>query len=260
MRLLLSSLVMLWVAAAHAEGPLPEILRNTAIQQRLDAQVPLDLTFRDEADAIVTLGEVAGGKPVILVLAYFRCPMLCNQVLNGLLTCLSQVAFDVGDRFEVIVVSMDARETPALAAAKKASMMEGYGRGRGGWHFLTGQQEHISRLAQAVGIRFAYDPRQDQFSHPSAVTILTPGGRVSRYFLGIDYAPLDMRLALVEAGEGAIGSPVDRAMLLCYSFDNAAGRYTSVVLTFVRIGGVLTVLTIGFYLFRSRRREPTGVT
>jgi protein SCO1/2 len=249
------------LAMARAQDALPPNLRNVGLDQRLGEQVPLDVEFRDETNRAVRLGDYFDGKPVILVLAYYRCPMLCTQVLNGLVDSLRGITLDAGAQFQVVVVSFDARERFALAAAKKGSYVESYGRPgtADGWHFLTGEQAAIDQLAQAVGFRYVYDAEHDQFAHASGIVVLTPQGRIARYFFGIDYPPRDLRLTLVEASGGKIGSPVDRVLLLCYHFDPATGKYTAQVMTFIRLGGALTLVVLGFFLTRAwlrSRRQP----
>ncbi|HXG11832.1 MAG TPA: SCO family protein [Gemmataceae bacterium] len=254
---LAGGLMLLALAAARAEDRLPASLPKVGLDQRLNEQVPLDLGFRDEAGRTVRLGAYFDGKPVILVLAYYRCPMLCNQVLNGLVEGLRQVSLDAGREFRVVVVSFDAREQPELAAAKKASYVEVYGRPgtEGGWHFLTGDQPAIDALTAAVGFRYAYDATLDQFAHTSGIMVLTPRGKIARYFYGIRYPPRDLRLGLVEAAEEKIGTPADRLLLLCYRYDPSTGRYTPLVMNLVRLGGVLTLAVLGTFLGLAWRRE-----
>lgn len=252
--------------AAEAALGRPPMLQNVGLDQRLDEQVPLDLPFRDEDGRSVTLSEYFTGRPVILVLAQYRCPMLCTQVLNGLVDALRNVTFQAGTEFQVVTVSFDTRETPELAAAKKASYLGRYGRPRsaGGWHFLTGEQVSIDRLTQAVGFRYSYDAATDRFAHASGVLVLTPAGRVSRYFYGIRYSPRDLRLGLVEAADNQIGSHVDQVLLFCFHYDAATGKYSASAMAAVRAGGVLTLLALGtFMLFgrwRDRRRLAAAAT
>jgi protein SCO1/2 len=256
----LATALLVGTARAEDEG-LPPALRGVGIDQRLDEQVPLDLQFRDEAGQTVRLGDCLGGKPAILVLAYYRCPMLCTQVLNGLVDGLRGVPFSIAEQFNVVTVSFDARETPELAAAKKASYVEEYGRPRAaaGWHFLTGEQASIDCLTQAVGFRYRYDPAQDQFAHASCILVLTPQGRVARYFYGIRYPPRDLRLGLVEASASKIGSPVDQVLLFCYHYDPATGKYTAAAMSFVRLGGALTLAVLAGALLLAWRRRAGGV-
>ncbi len=267
MRILFLSVCALVAAGAAraGEGP-PPITREVGIEQHLDAQVPLDLVFRDEAGKDVRLGDMVNGKPTVLVLAYYRCPMLCTQVLNGVLDAARHMSFDLGDEYNIVTVSFDAREQPGLAAAKKATYLAQYDRpgapAEAGWHFLTGEQGSIDRLADAVGFRFKYDAKQDQFAHGSGIMVLTPQGKVSRYFYGIQYPPRDLRLSLVEASANHIGTPVDQVLLLCYHYDPGTGRYTPVVMNLVRLGGVVTVLLLGGFigvsLWRGRRKAVSG--
>jgi protein SCO1 len=242
------------------EGDAPPILREVSLRQKLNAQVPLDLPFRDEKGQTVTLADCTGGKTTILVLAYFRCPKLCTQVLNDLADGLRGVPWNIGDEFNVLTVSFDDRETPEMAAAKKKNYVEDYGRpgAEKGWHFLTGEQQPILRLANAVGFQFRYDPKNDQFAHPSCIMILTPEGRVARYFLGLQDKTFarDLRLGLVEASEHKIGTPVvDRVMLFCYRYDPETGKYTMTALNLVRAAGAITVIVLGSVLFLAWRRE-----
>jgi protein SCO1/2 len=251
---------MLAAGPTPADGQRPRALRDVGFDQRLDEQVPLDLVFRDEAGQTVRLGDYFHGKPVILVLAYYRCPMLCTEVLNGLVRALMDVPFAPGKDFEILTVSFDPRETPELAAAKKKTYLERYGRpgAEAGWHFLTGAQEPIKRLTEAVGFRYTYDARQDQFAHASGIMILTPAGKISRYFYDIRYSPRDLRLGLVEASENRIGSKVDQVLLFCFHYEPAAGKYGPTVMNLVRLGGVLTMLAIGALvgvLWRLERRK-----
>jgi protein SCO1/2 len=270
------SIAVLSVAAflappfARADSSLPPVLRDVRFDQRLNAQVPLDAVFADETGRTVRLGDYLGRKPVILVLAYYRCPMLCTQVLNGLVRSLLDIPFDVGKEFDVITVSFDPRETPELAAAKKHTYVERYARpgANEGWHFLTGEEPSIKRLTGAVGFQYVYDPRHDQYAHASGIMVLTPEGKIARYFFGIDFASRDLRFGLEEASEHRIGSPVDRAVLFfCFHYDPIEGRYGPVIMNLVRLGGVLTILGLGTFIavmWRQERRKarqglaPTG--
>ena len=250
--------VLLLSPIARADSSLPPVLRQVGFDQRLDAQVPLDAAFADESGRSVRLGDYLGGKPAILVLAYYRCPMLCTQVLNGLVRAMLDIPFDVGKEFEVITVSFDPRETPELAAAKKRTYVERDGRPGAdqGWHFLTGGEASIKRLTEAVGFRYTYDPRHDQYAHASGIMILTPEGKIARYFFGIDFASRDLRFGLEEASQSRIGSPVDRAVLFfCFHYDPAEGRYGPVIMNFVRLGGALTMLALGTLLAALWRQE-----
>lgn len=240
-----------------AAGQQPEILREVEIVQKLDAQVPLDAVFRDETGAERPLGSFFRGKPVVLALAYYECPMLCTLVLNGLTSALKTMSLSAGIEFDVVTVSFDPEEGPALAAAKKQNYLDRYRRmgAESGWHFLTGEAESINRLTEAVGFGYRYDPEIDEFAHAAAIIVLTPEGRVSRYFYGVEYPPRDLRLGIVEAGEGKIGNAVDQLLLYCYRYDPATGTYTPVVMNMMRLGGVLTVLGIATLIVVLRRRE-----
>ena len=236
---------------------IPESLRNVGIDQKLNEQVPLNLVFRDEAGKAVHLGDYFGSKPVILTLVYFECPMLCTQVLNGLVSSLKTLNFTVGSEFEVITVSFNPQEGPALAAAKKETYLDRYSRpgSESGWHFLTGGEGAIQSLTKAVGFRYTYDSRTGQYAHASGIMLLTPQGKVSRYFYGIEYAPRDMRLGLVEASANKIGSATDQLLLFCYHYDPREGKYSAVVLNLIRLGGMLTLLALGVAWFAWFRRS-----
>lgn len=236
---------------------LPQPLREVKIEQRLNEQVPLDLRFRDEAGREVALGEYFNKeKPVVLSLVFYKCPMLCDQILTGLLGGLRSISFDVGKEFEVVTVSFDPRETPELAAEKKQNFVQRYNRpGAGdGWHFLTGDQESITRLTEAVGFHYSYDAKTDQFAHAAGIMVLTPEGRLSRYFYGIEYFPKDLRFGLIEASDNKIGSLADQLLLYCYHYDPATGRYGPVVMRIMRVGGIVTLLGIGALVLAMRRR------
>jgi protein SCO1/2 len=232
-------------------GPMPtgnstEVLKKVGIEQKLNSQIPLDLRFRDETGREVRLGDYfKDGKPVVLTLVYYECPMLCNQVLNGVVGTLQALSFTPGREFEVVTVSFDPREGPDLAAAKKETYLRRLGRtGAGeGWHFLTGDKASIDALAQSVGFKYVWDDESKQFAHASAIMVATPEGRLSHYFYGIEYSPKDLRLALVEASKGSIGSPVDELILYCYHYDPATGKFAP-VMAVLRVAGVLTVFGV----------------
>ncbi len=254
--------MMAMTGAASAQGvtgqnTLPPLLRDVSFDPQLNGALPLDLTFRDEASRPVHLGDYFGRKPVILALVYYQCPMLCNQVLDGLVSSLKTLTFNAGQQFEVVAVSFDPRETSAMAEAKKNGILQHYRRAAGdhGWHFLTGEQPAIEALTRAAGFRYAYDIKANLYAHASGILILTPQGKISRYFYGIEYAPRDMRLGLVEASQGKIGSPVDHLLLFCYQYDPTVGKYGAVVMRLVRLGGMATVLIILGFIFLFRRRE-----
>jgi protein SCO1/2 len=246
-------------------GPMPtgnstEVLKKVGIEQKLNSQIPLDLSFRDEAGREVRLGDYfRSGKPVVLTLVYYECPMLCNQVLNGVVGTLQALSFTPGREFEVVTVSFDPREGPELAAKKKETYLKRFGReGAGaGWHFLTGDKASIDALAQSVGFRYVWDDESQQFAHASAIMVATPEGRLSHYFYGIEYSPKDLRLALVEASKGQIGTPVDELILYCYHYDPATGRFAP-VMAVLRAAGVLTVfgvVALIVFLVRLTRRK-----
>ena len=252
---------------ANAASVLPPGLRNVSLEQHLNQQVPLDLNFRNDNGSQAPLSSYFGGKPVILALVYYQCPMLCTQILNGLVISLRGMSLVSGRDFEVVAVSIDPTETPDLAARKKAEYLRRYAKSSSGWHFLTGAEPQIRQLAEAVGFRYAYDPQTKQYAHASAIMVLTPGGRLSRYFYGIEYAPRDVRLGLVEASENKIGSPADQLLLYCYHYDPSTGKYSAIVMNIVRLAGALTLLIFGSLLIlmwrrdlrRSRHAPPPGM-
>lgn len=261
LRALLVGAALLLAAPVAAQDQRLDPLHDVGFDQRLDAQTPLDALFVDEEGRTVAFGDYFGEKPVLLALNYYECPMLCSIVREGVLTSLQQLDFDVGREFTVIFVSIDPTETPMIAAAQKAATVARYGRpgAAEGWHFLTGSQESIDQLAQAVGFRYVYDEPTAQYSHPSGVVILTPQGRVARYFYGIEYVSRDLRLGLVEASHNKIGSPIDQLLLLCFHYDPVTGRYSGLIMTITQVAGALTVLMLGitmFVLTRRHRRRP----
>jgi protein SCO1/2 len=251
------------LSAPPATAEIP-ILRDAAIDQKLDSQVPLDALFVDASGREVRLGEYFGARPVVLVLAYYGCPVLCTQVINGVASSMMPLSFDAGREFDVLVVSFDPGETPGMADAKRRDFLRRYARdgAASGVHFLTGRQGSIAALTDAVGFRYAYDESLDQWAHPAVVTVLTPGGRVSRYLFGIDYAPRDLRFALIEADEGRIGTAVDQALLFCYNYNPETGRYGFAIMTAVRIAGLVTLGGLGLFVLmalRSDRRRAAAI-
>jgi protein SCO1/2 len=206
----------------------------------------------------VTLGSLFGHRPVVLALVYYECPMLCTEVLNGLVSALQTISFNAGNEFDIVVVSFDPGETPALAAQKKALYVKRYGRpgAETGMHFLTGREDAIHALTSAVGFKYQYDPSTDQFAHTAVLTVLTPAGRVSRYLYGIEYQPRNLRLALVEAADGKIGTPVDKALLYCYHYDPETGKYGLAIMNLVRLGGIMTVAAAVSFIVLNLRRQP----
>jgi protein SCO1/2 len=244
-------------AAGDPAKAKPGLLKKIGIDQRLHQQVPLDLVFTDETGRDVPLGEFFGKRPVILALVYYECPMLCTQVLNGVVSALSILTFDVGREYEVVAVSINPKETPALAAQKKQAYLDRYKRPHtaAGWHFLTGKEENIQRLAAAVGFRYAFDEEIQQYAHGAGIEVLTPRGVVSKYFYGIEYSARDIKFGLIEASEERIGTAIDSVLLLCYHYDPATGKYGATAIGAVRIGAVAPVLTCLTFLFVSLRKE-----
>lgn len=248
----------------------PDALQGVDYIQRLGEKVPLDIPFVDETGKAVRLGDYFGQRPVVLALAYYECPMLCTQVLSGMTAGLKGLRFSAGQEFEVVVVSIDPGEGPGLAASRKATHVAHYDRAgtEGAWHFLTGRKADIDRLAAAVGFEYTYDEKTDQYAHRAGLSVLTPDGTLARYLFGIDFAPRDLRFAIVEASEGRIGSPIDAVQLACYHYDPAAGTYGLMVMRLVRVTGALFVLAmaVGFVVLRRIERRgglrggaPTGV-
>lgn len=264
------ALLITTAAGAHAQGisqglapagdpaqAKPGLLGKIGIDQRLNHHVPLDLTFTDETGRAVRLGDYFGKRPVVLALVYYECPMLCTQVLNGLVSALGTLTFDAGREYDVVAVSINPKEGPGLASQKKQAYLERYGRAgtEAGWHFLTGREESIARLADAVGFRYAYDESIQQYAHGAGIEVLTPKGTISKYFYGIEYSPRDIRFGLIEASEERIGSAIDDVLLLCYHYDPATGKYGATAIGLVRAGAVATVLAFLMFLFVSLRRE-----
>jgi protein SCO1 len=246
---------------ARAPSGLPKALNDVGIDQKLNEQLPLDLVFKDENGENVKLGDYFGKKPVVLSLVYYQCPMLCNQVLNGMVTAFKVMAFQPGQEFEVVTVSFDPRETPTLAAAKKQTYIDYLpeakrAKANAGWHFLTADESSISSITKAVGFRYHWDEATNQFAHASAIYVTTPQGKLARYFYGIEYAPRDLRLGLIEAADNRIGSPVDQLLLYCYHYDPATGKYGAAVMNMMRGGGIamLVAMVAMFLLFRRREQ------
>ncbi len=239
----------------------PPGLKNVGIEQHLDEQIPQDLAFRDETGKAVRLGDYFGEKPVILSLVYYRCPMLCSEVLSGLESALRVLKFDVGKDFQVLTVSFDPRDTPEIATAKKAEYIKRYGRAGAaeGWHFLTGPQESIDALTKAAGFQYEYDPKTGQFAHTTAIMILTPQGRIAQYYFGVEYAPKDLRLGLVESSQGKIGTVVDEVLLYCYHYDPTTGKYGAIISRILKLAAAATIVVLGgllLILFRSGPANP----
>ena len=244
-------------APGEVSSARPGLLGRVRIDQRLDTQLPLDLPFVDEAGRDVRLGDYFGKRPVILALVYYECPMLCTQVLNGLVTALGVMNFEVGREFDVVAVSFNPNEGAALAAQKKTAYVERYGRPQSaaGWHFLTGTQASIDALTKAVGFRYAYDAESQVYAHGPAIELLTPKGVLAKYFYGIEFSARDIRLGLIEASSERIGTPIDDVLLLCYHYDPTTGKYGAMVLRMVQAGGLATMLAFGAFLFVSLRRD-----
>jgi protein SCO1 len=242
-------------------GVRPALLKNVGIDQKLNASVPLDLTFKDETGKTVELSQYFGKKPVILTLVYYNCPMLCTRILDDLDESLKQIPLDLGKDYSVVTVSIDPTEGTVLAASKHQMYTGMYGRpgGAEGWHFLTGQESQIKALAAAVGFRYAYDPVSKQFAHASGIMILTPEGKLSRYFYGITFRPLDLRLGLVDASSGKIGSPVDEVLLFCCQYDPGTGKYGVIISHVIQLAGGVTLLLVGGLIFILFRRENYGI-
>ena len=281
-------LVILWVMLAWASVPaqqppgpssplygarpesgnvstgLPGPLRNVKIEQKLNQQLPLDLTFRDESGREVKLGEFFGRKPVVLAFVYYDCPMLCTQVLNGMVTSFRVLPFEIGKDYDVVTISFDPRETPALAQKKK-NVYVNYlpekmrADAASGWHFLTGDEANIQKITEAAGFYYRYDEKTQQFAHASGIMLATSAGKLSRYYYGIEYAARDLRLGLIETAAGKIGSPVDQLLLYCYHYDPATGKYGAAVMNIVRLAGGLTILGIAALLvfLKPRKRVVT---
>lgn len=238
----------------------PQVLKEIGIDQKLDNQVPLDVEFKDEHGKTVTLADYAGDKPIVLSLVYYGCPMLCGQVLNGLtrsLKMLKDVPMLPGKDFEVVTFSFDPEETPELALEKKTNYVKEFNQpgAEKHWHWLTGSEENIKKVADAVGFRYTWDEKQQQYAHASAVFILTPDGKVSRYFFGIEYSPKDMRLGLTEASNGKIGGPVEKVLLFCFHYDPTVGKYSMMVMRLIQVGGIITLLGLGTFMFFMLRRD-----
>lgn len=253
---LLLGMLVFTVVPAFADNPSPDDLLNAArFDQKLNTQVPPELHFRDEAGRDVALSSYFGARPTVLIMAYYNCPNLCPLTIDNLVGNLRKIAFDAGNQYNVVAVSIDPREKPALAASKKQHYLTQYARPAtaAGWHFLTGEEANIGRLAAAVGFHYAYDKQHNEYSHPSGLIVLTPQGRISRYFYGFDYSPTDLRLGMVEASAGQIGTPIDQVLLRCYHYDPVTGKYDVAVLNIARFVGVATMLGVGALVLISRR-------
>jgi len=256
----LAILLLAQQALPQARPPRAPILNDVGIDQKLGAQVPADLVFRDEHGKDVRLGNFFGKRPLILALVYYKCPMLCTMVLNDVTRAMNSMRMTCGDQFDILTVSFDPNETPADAVDRKAQYLRAYRRpsAEAGWHFLTGTQPNIKKLTETVGFRYAWDPKYHQFAHASGLIVLTPDGKTSRYFYGIDYAPSDLELSLAEAQQGKETSVADRILLFCFHYDPTTGRYSLLISRVIQAAGILTVLVLGSGIWLALRREKHG--
>jgi protein SCO1/2 len=235
----------------------PPQFKDVTFAQRLGEKLPLDARLRDETGRIVTLGDYFGKKPVVLAFVYYQCPMLCTQVMNGISSSLKVLPFTAGNEFDVVLVSFDPRDTPEAANAKKRAHLNHWAvrDTSDGWHFLTGEEAEVRRVASTAGFTYQWDEQTQQFAHVSGLLVATPDGTLSRYFYGVEFSPRDLRLALVDSGKGKVGSVIDELLLYCYQYDPSHGRYGAVFMNIMRLGGVLTVCFIGGFILLMRRRE-----
>jgi protein SCO1/2 len=244
-------------APGNVSTDVPPQLRDVTFKQRLGDTLPLDAAFRDESGRDVTLGQFFGSRPVVLAFVYYQCPMLCTQVMNGLSSALKVMPFTAGKDFDVVLISFDPRDTPATASEKKRAHLTYWSteKDQAAWHLLTGDEATIRRVTSAAGFTYRWDERTGQFAHVSGVLVVTPDGRLSRYFYGVEYSPKELRMALVESGNGKVGSAIDELLLYCFHYDPESGRYGLLVMNLIRLGGVLTMLFIGGFILIMRRRE-----
>ena len=256
---ILTIFLLVWTSPVAFSQPTsqPGPLEDVGFDQRLGESVPLDAVFVDERGERVALGDFFGERPVIMALVYYECPMLCTMVLNGLTSSLRTLEFDPGKEFEVVIVSFDTRETPAEALAARSTHVSRYDRPGtdAGWHFLTGGEDSVQRLTQSLGFRYVWVPESDQFAHAAGIVALTPEGQIARYFYGIEYAPRDVRLGLVEAADNQIGSFVDQVLLYCFHYDPVVGKYSAVAMNILRLAAAATVLALGLFLILQWRRD-----
>lgn len=260
-RLLLIMAALALVSASYADKRSDDALNDIRFDPPLGSRIPLDLTFMDEEGAPVRLGDLPNGKPMILVPVYYECPMLCTLSLNGLLRAARALRLIAGPDYTVVAVSINPKDTPQLSKAKRENYSKGYSRGtRDGWRFLTGDAAAIRTLTQAIGFQFVYDETSGQYGHASAIAVISPAGVITRGLTGPEFEPKDMKLALIEASEGKIGTPVERALMYCYSFDGSTGAYTLEIMKIVRLAGAATAIAlfviIGLQIRRERRRRP----
>jgi protein SCO1/2 len=238
---------------------MPPALRNIGFDQNIDQQLPLDATFVDDAGKAVTLGSFYGQRPVLLAFVYYTCPLLCTQVLNAMTATVSNLPLDAGKDFDLVIVSIDPKDTPAVAAAKKAEFVHRYKNpnAEAGWHFLTGTEPEIRRVANAAGFRYSWDEQTQQYAHPTGIIVTTTDGRMARYLFGLEFGPRDLKLALVDASQGKVGTIADQLLLYCYHYDPMTGRYGIYVMRVLRVAGVGTVLSIATFILVMLRRERT---
>ena len=262
MRVLLTGLLAAAIGSMPAQeigipNTVPEQLKDVGIDQRLDEQVPLDLVFADENGIRRPLSAFLRGKPTVLSLVYYECPMLCTMVLNGLLKTIRAVPLTLGEDFDIITVSFDPKEKPELARAKKEEYVARYGRpsAGAGWHFLTGDEPEIRALTKAAGFRYKFDSISQQWAHASGIMVLTPEGRLSRYFYGLEYSARDLRLGLIDSSAGRIGSKVDQVLLYCFHYDARQGKYSLIIMNIVRLAGAATVVCLGTFWFVMAKRD-----
>ena len=247
-------------AWAHLEDPSSQIMAQVHFDQKLNQRVPLDLPFRDEEGHVAPLSAYMKGKPVILSLIYYNCSQLCFLDTDEIVHSMKGLPFKAGNEFNVISVSIDPNDTPALAMKLKNDYMKKYGMAASsdGWHFLTGDQNSIARLADAIGYHFAYDAQQKDYAHPDGIAILTPEGKISHYFFLLDYPSRDLKFALMEAASGRIGSKLEYFALSCYHYNPTTGKYSLAVMNLVRLAGILTVVMMAVLIGSMLRWEKQG--
>ena len=250
-------LISVFANAATNNSLTDDQLLQIKFDQKLNSQISPDLAFRDETGKQIQIGNYFGKRPVVLILGYYGCPMLCSLVLNGAISTFQDLKWSVGKNFDVIFASIDPNETPQLAAEKRKNYLRSYGRGQPeGWHFLTGDKNSIQQLADEVGFHFAYDPRTKEFAHPSGLVILTPDGKISRYIFGVTYSAKELNSALREANAKKIGSPAEQFILLCFHYAPITGKYGNLVMIAVRVGGIVMMIALGTIIFKLTRQKP----
>jgi len=247
-------------AIPNNASPLPKVLEGVGYLQRIGSQIPLDATFTDETGKTVPLRTYFGKVPVVLILAYYRCPMLCSQVMSGATAAFKQVGFQIGDQFNVLTVSFDPRDTPDVAAKTKQTYMQQYGdpKAVAGWHFLTGKEPQIKELTDAVGFHYNYDPKTGMFAHAAGILVLTPDGKAAQYFYGVGFVDRDLRLALVQSSQNKLGSIADQILLFCCTYDPGTGKYQTIISRMLKLAAAITILAIGLGLLFLRRLDLTG--